>query len=296
MRSLGSETALPRRDPAPSRWSYRLNRMWLTPGYRRLLRLGVPACLIAAAALWFVSDDSRVQAYGERFQELVRTIEERPEFMVNMMSVDGASPELAEAIRAELPIRFPVSSFDLDLDAMRLKVEGFNAVESAHIRIRPGGTLVVEVAERQPVVVWRHASGLTLLDRTGHVVAGTGLRSDWPDLPLIAGQGAERVVSEALEIFAAADPFQDRVRGLVRMGERRWDVVLDRNQRIQLPEQGPVATVERIIALDTARKMLERDISVADFRNPGRPTLRLNADAYNELYNINDEAPGGASE
>jgi len=36
-----------RRDPAPSRLQYRLERVWLKPLYRRVIRVGVPAFLIA---------------------------------------------------------------------------------------------------------------------------------------------------------------------------------------------------------------------------------------------------------
>ena len=36
-----------RRDPAPSRLKYRLERMWLTPLYRRILRVGIPAFVLA---------------------------------------------------------------------------------------------------------------------------------------------------------------------------------------------------------------------------------------------------------
>ena len=45
------------------------------------------------------------------------------------------------------------------------------------------------------------------------------------------------------------------------MGERRWDVVLDRDQRILLPETGPVPALERVIALDKAEHLLDRDIT-----------------------------------
>ena len=38
---------IPRTDPAPSRLRYRLERMRLTPGYRRLFRLGLPLLMVA---------------------------------------------------------------------------------------------------------------------------------------------------------------------------------------------------------------------------------------------------------
>ena len=37
------------RDPAPSRVAYRLHRLWLTPIYRKALRVGLPSILILAS-------------------------------------------------------------------------------------------------------------------------------------------------------------------------------------------------------------------------------------------------------
>jgi cell division protein FtsQ len=52
-------------------------------------------------------------------------------------------------------------------------------------------------------------------------------------------------------------------------------VVLDRDQRIMLPEDDPVTALQRVIALDSAQDMMARDLVVVDMRNPARPTVRL---------------------
>ena len=265
----------PMRDPAPSRLAYRLNRLMLTPSFRRFLRYGLPVLVIAAAAAFWASDEARRIAAVDRYEEIKRQIQERPEFLVNMMAVDGASAPVTAEVRARLPIDFPLSSFDLDLEAIRAEVERIPAVRAASVQIRAGGVLRIEVAERVPVAVWRDAEGLRLVDETGVVTAGLASRQDRPDLPLIVGEGAAEHVAEALGIAAAAAPLTGRLRALVRIGERRWDMVLDRGQRVLLPEADPVRAVARVMALDAAQDLLARDIASVDFRNPRRPVLRL---------------------
>ena len=44
-----------RSDPAPSRMSYRVQRMMLTPMYRRMLRVGVPFVLCFGVAATYLS-------------------------------------------------------------------------------------------------------------------------------------------------------------------------------------------------------------------------------------------------
>ncbi|MEL6209777.1 MAG: cell division protein FtsQ/DivIB [Pseudomonadota bacterium] len=84
---------------------------------------------------------------------------------------------------------------------------------------------------------------------------------------------------EALELMQVATLIAPRIRGLLRVGERRWDVILDRDQRIMLPEEGAVSALEQVIAMDQARQLLARDVAVIDMRNPDRPTLRMGGTA-----------------
>lgn len=274
MRAIRRQS-LDRRDPAPSRASYKMHRLWLTPIFQRLLRVGLPVFLISLSTGWYFGKPENRQALHDKVAEVRRSIEVRPEFMVKLMAIDGASVYVAQGIREIIPIDFPISSFDLDLDQMKNKIAELDAVAKVDLRIKSGGILQVQITEREPVVVWRYEDRLDLLDESGHRVAAVRSRRDRPDLPLLAGEGANEVVDEGLRVLAAAGPVQKRVRGLVRVGERRWDLVLNRDQRIMLPEKDPVNALEQVMALEEATELLDRDITTVDVRKAGRPTLRL---------------------
>lgn len=272
-----------RRDPAPSRWSYRMQRLWLTPLFRVLFRFGLPVLMVALVAGIYLASADRRAALVAGYENLKTQFQNRPEFMVGLISVEGASPELGDAIRARMALPLPLSSFDIDLDGERAKIEELDAVARAELRVRPGGTLEVAITERQPALVWRVDEGsLQMIDATGHRVAGLSARSDRPDLPLVAGEAADRAAPEALAIIAAADPILPRLRGLIRMGDRRWDLVLDRDQRILLPAEQPVRALERLLALDKAEDLLARDILTVDLRNGDHPVIRLASHAFAE--------------
>jgi cell division protein FtsQ len=278
-----SPAAHPHRDPAPSRTAYRMQRLWLTPVFRALLRVGFPAFVLTFSAGLYLSDADRRQAMVTAWDGVWEKVEDRPEFLVRLLAIDGATPALAEAIRAKLALPLPISSFDIDMEAARLSIEELDAVADAQLRMRGGGVLQVDIVERQPVVVWRTGSGLSLLDGEGLRIATILERADRADLPLIAGQGANKAVPEAMALLAAAQPILPRLRGLVRVGERRWDLVLDRDRRILLPETLPVRALERVIALDQAEKLLDRDVIAVDLRNEHRPVLRLAPPALSAL-------------
>ena len=271
-------------DPAPSRLSYRLNRLWLTPLVRRFTRVGLPAMVLALSVGLYLQDAGRRGDLVSGFVSIKREIQDRPEFMVTLMRIDGASGPVAAGIRAMLPVQLPASSFRIDLETFRAAIAQIDAVAAVDLRIRPGGVLQVDVTERQPAILWRTASGrLEMLDALGHRVATLTAREARPDRPVIAGEGAEDRVQEALTLFAAARPLAPRLRGMVLIGERRWDLVLDRDQRVMLPEAGAVAALNRVIELDRAEDLLARDVAVVDMRNDYRPTIRLGAAAMATL-------------
>jgi cell division protein FtsQ len=275
-----------RADPAPSRWAWRMQRLMLTPAFRFGLRVGVPFCVTLLAGTVYLADPDRRAAIAQGVADARASIEERPEFMVKLMAIDGAGSTLASEIRTAVPLEFPQSSFDLDLAAIRTQIKALNGVKSANVRIRPGGVLQVDVIPRVPVAIWRHADGLALVDPTGAQVAAIAARADHPTLPLIVGEGAARHVPEALRLHQTAAVLGERLMGIVRMGDRRWDVVLDRQQRILLPEADPLQALERVIALDKAEDVLSRDVARVDMRLTHRPTVQMSKDATEAWWNI----------
>ena len=287
MQQVGAPAQNPalRRDPAPSRMAYKAERLMLRSGFRRFLRVGLPILAITATTAIFLADASRREAIELKIAEIRNSIEERPEFMVKLMAIDGASDAVAVDIRESLPLEFPMTAFDLDLEVMRASIADMDIVQSVDVIVR-SGVLQISVTERTPAVVWRSYDGVVLLDEDGHRVLQVLDRAFYPELPLIAGLGADKEITQALDILAASGPMAARVRGIERMGERRWDLVLDREQRILLPEQNPISALERVIALSKVQDMLARDLTIIDMRNGQRPTIRIAQSAIAELRRI----------
>ena len=274
-----------RSDPAPSRLSYRMQRWMLTPGVRRGLKLGLPIVAVCAGVGLYFSPEDRRDAIVAYVDGVKTSIQQRPEFMVNLMAIDGAGSGLSEDIREVVPLDFPMSSWDLDVEHIRDTITGLDPVQSATVRVRPGGVLQIDVVERQPVVVWRTRSGTELLDETGAHVERIASRKDHANLPLIAGRGADAHVGEALRLLTTARSLGGRVRGLVRIGERRWDLVMDRGQRIMLPPERPVRALEHVLAVNEVQDLLERDVAVVDMRLGQRPTIRMTKAASEDWWN-----------
>lgn len=278
----------PRADPAPSKWRWRLERLWLTPTFRAFVRIGIPVFAVAASVIWYFSDTDRQTAIVDRWEALVRSVEDRPEFTVSLLRIEGASDQVQSDIEETLAIDLPLSQFQFDLEGLRAQLLTLDPVLDAEVRVKAGGVLLLRVTEREPALVWQGPDDIQVLDATGHRVATLDDLTTAGGLPLIAGPGAQDAVPEALALIAATAPIADRLVGLARVGNRRWDVVLRKGQRIALPEEGPAVALDRALAMHAAHDVLGRDVLMVDLRIPDRPVLRLSPAARADLKRRQD--------
>jgi cell division protein FtsQ len=273
-------------DPAPSLLSYRMQRLWLTPLFRALVRVGLPAVAIVGLGWMFLSQAENRDYLRGLLQEAQVSVQNQPVHQLQTLTIEGASPLLAEKIRAQFGNLFPISAFELDLEGMRDWIEKIPSVERAAVITSTGRLLSVQVTEIQPEFIWRSVEGLHLISPDGELLRRVYQRADFAHLPLIAGEGAIASLNEARALLAAATSISDRLRGLVRIGERRWNFVMLNGQTIALPEANPEQVLTQVIVLSGAQELFKRDLILMDFRNPRRPTLRLRPQALAGLKQV----------
>lgn len=282
--------------PGPSRIAYRLSRLWKKPLVRR-----AATALPVAAALLLVSQlaaDPSVRGFFDRQrQAVVAALSSRPEFAVRGIRMAGASEPLSRVIEQTVALPTGASSLTLDVGAIQEKVASLGAVRSARVKLGPDGILLISVDERVPEALWRDGEDrLWLADRQGVAVGPAGPRADHPALPVVMGRGAQAAMAEALALFRAVPELRPRLRAFVRVGQRRWNVALDRGLTIMLPEQGAEAALARVMALHYGEELLDRDLAVVDMRLGARPTLRLTPEAMDVLRLRDATGPGRGKE
>ena len=239
-------------------------------------------------SLYFQNQKNKEQLEEVAF-DLYRKVIERPEFMLDALSIEGASDSLNAEIREVLGLHFPISSFDLDLADLHKRVLSLPPVDIAEAHIKGGGILHIKVEEKTPALLLKKESGFNVLSEHGEYIRSISSRKKFSNLPVITGEGAENSASQAMAIFKAIYTHLDQVRGLVFVGQRRWNLIMTSGQVVMLPENDPEQAIQKILILDKAEQILARQIAVFDFRLPSRVTLRVPSDKYGQ---INSKAIG----
>ena len=269
MRSLGNN----KNDPTPSRFFYRLERLWLTPFIRLVVKFGLPILLIMIICSTYFSRTENIDVWKISWREFKENIKNRPEFLINLIKIDGVDRIMLSDVRNAMNIDLPVSSYDVNLQDLKLKVQLLKAVEQVELYIAEN-IIHVEILERKPAVFWRNNKGLEILDANGVSIDAAANRKKQNNLPLIAGHGANNYVKEALFIYQNTDLFLNEIIGLVRVGNRRWDIILTGKRRVMLPAQDIALVLNNIAVLNKSYELSSLNFSVLDFRNIDRMTIR----------------------
>jgi len=149
------------------------------------------------------------------------------------------------------------------------------------------GTIRVRISERQPYAIWQYEGVLRLIDRTGTEI----LRHDvsaYDGLPLIVGQGAPQHAAMLMDVLRQEPALWSRVRAIIRVGDRRWDLQFANGIEVMLPELDVEQAWLLLAELEATHAILSRDIALLDMRLPDRLVVRPGARRSPSQQNKNE--------
>ena len=166
------------------------------------------------------------------------------------------------------------SLLGLDIAAARQALSELPWVESVEVRKVYPSTVEVVLRERQAYGIWQHGTDLSLIERSGSVIAP--LRDNkFASLPLFVGRDAETAAAAIDEEFSKWPAIASRVKDFVRVGGRRWDGHMQNGIVVRLPEENVPGALALLNRFDAEQQVLSRDVAVVDLRLPDRVAVRL---------------------
>ena len=194
-------------------------------------------------------------------------------FRLHRVEVQGA-PEMAKAdILAAAALYRDAPILDVDLDALRKRVEATGWVRDAKIvRLLPD-TLIIAVGPRAPAAVWQRQGVLHVVDADGKLINGAD-PARFPALPLVVGEGAAEEARNILPLLRQRPALMAKVDALVRVDGRRWDLRLKDGSLIQLPAIGEDSALIRLDQLDQKQRLLALGFERVDLRDADELVVR----------------------
>lgn len=258
----GRETGAPRR------------RVLRSARNRALMAIGGAAIFAAAAFGAYALVRSGLPArVAAKTQALAIDVSGRLGLQIADIIVIGreetANEELLKAIAAGRGT--PIFAFDPV--AARARIEKLSWVRRASVERRLPSTIVVRIGERTPLALWQNKGAFALIDTEGHVIMRAGLER-FARLPIVVGEDAPAHAGSLLRLLAEEPDLMKRMKAAVRVAGRRWNVILEGNIDVRLPEDDLAGAWKRLADYERAHGVLERNVRVLDLRQPDRLIVR----------------------
>ncbi len=190
--------------------------------------------------------------------------------------VDGRVRTSRQALREQLGITVGQSVLAVDTNAVRRRLEQLTWVDQASVvRLLPD-SIYVRLIERQPLALWQREGRFSLVDRTGAVIEGVAPGAQYRDLRVLVGEGAPRRAADLFALLSTEPALSERVVAATWVGDRRWNLRLDNDIDVLLPEHDVLGAWRLLATKARDEALLDRAISVIDLRFlPDRIRLRL---------------------
>lgn len=264
MRQLDERIGLaPPRRTAPPWWRRRAYKLLFAVGFLTGFGAG-------AAHVW---RSGQAEILWHEISLHVVALSTHVGFTVQEINVTGRSRTPRDQLLAALQVERGAPILAFDPAAARKRIEALPWVASAVVERHLPDTVYLNIQERQPLALWQHGGRFSLIDRNGVEIPESEV-GPYIHLPLLVGDDAPSQAGALLDLLAAEPELATRVKAAVRIGGRRWNLVMDSGIEVQLPEDQPGPALARLAEAQRNHDILARDLVVIDLRLPDRMTVR----------------------
>lgn len=141
--------------------------------------------------------------------------------------------------------------FNQDMHLAKDRIEQIDWVKSAIVTRTFPDTLTIILEERTPIALWKQHKKYYLVDANGAVIKSNQIEL-YANLPLVSGDGAAQHIDKTLEVLKKFPELKKRINSMIRVRNRRWDIILFKSLIVKLPED-----IGTVTALDVSFTQLE---------------------------------------
>jgi cell division protein FtsQ len=193
-------------------------------------------------------------------------------FVVRKIMVKGrietSRQDLLKAI--QLTHGTPTLAFNTEL--ARIRVEALPWVQKATVERQLPDVVHLNLLERRPLALWQRNGIFSLIDKKGEVIP-LGDVSAYANLIVIIGEDAPTKAGSLFKVLAREPQLESRVTAAVRVGSRRWNLHLNGQTEVLLPEKGADAAWVHLAKLYREYDLLFNDLKTIDLRLADRVVI-----------------------
>lgn len=243
-----------------------LFRRRLATIYARVIIL-VKISLLIGSYLWFFShqfDFIKTKILQNTYQ-LTAALG----FRLENILIEGQQNVASESILSALESSTGTPIMAINLSKIQARLQQNPWIKAAAVERRIPSTIYITILERSPIAIWQVNQKFLLIDPEGHHIAGADLEK-FSDLLHVVGPDANIYADQLIKACSRYPELATKIISAVRYGERRWNLNLQQNISIKMPEIGFNQALDYLAGLNKINKLFDQNYKSLDLRDASK--------------------------
>ena len=190
-------------------------------------------------------------------------------FELNKVEIEGQNNTKVEYILNALNLDHGTPIFSIDIDQVKDALESNDWVRSAIVLRKLPNIIYVGLLERKAIALWQYKNNISLVDDTGYSIAIDNPKL-YKNLIYVVGSDANIYAKSLVDLVSTNDRLRGRIISAVRYGQRRWNLILDENITVKMPENDIARAWKYLVRMDEENKLFGQQLKVIDLLDPKR--------------------------
>ena len=194
--------------------------------------------------------------------------------IVREVIVEGRSKTKKSALLQALQVSEGDNILAINITEMKDRINKLPWVKSARIERHFPNKISLTLFERTPMARWQTNRVLKLIDVHGDVIPRVDL-TRFSNLPIIIGKNAPKIAGQILNTLSNEPHLFRRVKSLTLVSDRRWDVQLDNQINVHLPEKNPGKAWAHLATVQQGHNIFGDQIQGIDMRLENQLIIKI---------------------
>lgn len=245
---------------------------WLQPVISAGMLLGAMFTFVliggytVQSGLWAAGRDKIVAEFTSKTSEMGMTLKE--------VYAVGRQRTKTVDIRRKIEMFYGQNILTVDIGTMQQEIESLPWIRTAAVSRQLPDRLLIDIQERRPMALWQQNGDVQLIDERGDVVPIVDIEP-YMAMPIVSGHDAPEHTADLFKTLLSQGKLARRVTAAQRVDGRRWNVYLDGEIEIRMPDQAIDSAWSMLAAAEAKGELLERAITAVDLRSNDWLILQL---------------------
>lgn len=169
------------------------------------------------------------------------------------------------------------SLFSFSVEAARQRIDELPFIDHSTVERHLPDTINITVEEKNPIAIWQMEGHFVLINQKGDTVSRQELTarngSVFRKLPLVVGMGANLEANAIISLLNQFPDINSHTLALIRIGQRRWNILMQNGTTLMLPEGAEAAALARLHTYQNDYQLLDRPLRTIDMRLSDRMVI-----------------------